>query len=56
MHWKIYRETAGKPPAFEVIIQYDQRDAMHPFLLDRIKLYEGRGKKVVQRPVDTART
>jgi len=52
MHWKVYRETVGKPPTHEVVIQYDLRDADHPFLLDRIRLYEGRGKKIVRRPVD----
>ena len=52
MHWKTYRETAGKPPTHEVTIQFDSRDFKHPWVLARKALYEARGMKVVQRPVD----
>lgn len=52
MHWKMYRESQGKPPSHEVVIRFDSRDALHPFLRNRVKLYTDQDKNVILRPVD----
>ena len=52
MHCNKYRETTGKPPTHEVVVQHDSRDASHPFLQGRVKLYKDQGKNVVLRSVD----
>ena len=52
MHWKSYAETRGGPPALEVVIRFDPRDAAHPFLRRRAAGYQADGKLVVLRPAE----
>ncbi len=52
MHWKLYAESAGRPPSHEIVIRHDARDEGHPFIVDRIGQYEGQGKKVVLVPIE----
>lgn len=52
MHWKNYAESAGRPPSHEVVIRFDGRDTDHPFVIDRVGLYESQGKKVILVPVE----
>lgn len=51
MIWKAYRESQGSPAKHEVVICHDSRDTDHPFIKDRVILYEKAGKKVTVKPV-----
>lgn len=46
MHWKNYRESQGSPAKHEIIITHDERDEGHPFIRDRVVMYQVIGKRV----------
>lgn len=46
MKWKNYRESIGSPASCEIIITHDARDEGHPFIRDRVVMYQVIGKRV----------